>query len=305
MASLDGTNANDHAVLVKTNESLVFEVLKPDGTPLTQDEFQRQKVDQHPADADRERPTSPLDHRLGTTPFQLCAEGDSWINILWPLSAVEGYNESFVDIIEEDSRFTVNNLGWPGDTFEDIVKAEQFKGPIQSGIYDFFILSGGGNDFLGGGSLVNFVKNFSEVGGSATAEECIEAAKLDAIFSDVAKGYHRVLKEVRLWSPNTHIFIHGYDHAIPRVGGKWMGTPFHELGYDLTTPLPEEIIRIVVDKFYLLLAGVAGTDKHVHLVNVRGTLQNHWHDELHPDHEGAILVSKKFIEPMLTVKAMA
>jgi len=43
----------------------------------------------------------------------------------------------------------------------------------------------------------------------------------------------------------------------------------------------------------------------VHLVNVRGTLQNHWHDELHPDHEGAILVSKKFIEPMLTVKAMA
>lgn len=285
-----------HIVLEKAPESLVFEVRHPDGTPLTEQEY---LLLRDPLTA----PGMEYDERLGgaraqrtARPVKLCAEGDSWVNILWPLSATQGYNETFVDVIARDDRFYINNLGWPGDEFKEIVAKKHYTVPIKSGIFDFFILSGGGNDFLGGGNLANFVKNFEEGNGSTSPSDYIESAKLEEIFKTVQDGYRTIIRDVRTWSPKTHILIHGYDHAVPRHEGRWMGTPFTELGFDITGNLPRAIIKLIVDAFYRLLEQVADEDLKVHLVNVRGCCEGHWHDELHPDEIGAEKVAESFLE---------
>ena len=51
--------------------------------------------------------------RSGNLDLRLLAEGDSWCNLLWPVS---GYPKTLVDVLSEQY-YTVN-LGWPGDTFK-------------------------------------------------------------------------------------------------------------------------------------------------------------------------------------------
>lgn len=288
---MDGTSALIGLDLEKRGDSLVFEVKKADGTSLTEAEYQTLKEES-------ELGPAPFSEDSRRRPFKTCAEGDSWVNILWPLSKIKGFNESFVDIIEADPRCYVNNIGWPGDEFSDIVAKEQYRGPIQSGIFGFFILSGGGNDFLGGRSLARFVSPFSTGGGSNDPVAYVRRDNLRAIFDEVERGYLRIIDNVRTWSPATQILLHGYDHAIPRSGGPWMGTPFSALGYDVDSPITASIIKLVVDDFYQLLDGVARNKRNVHVIDVRGKCANHWHDELHPDHVAAVKIADSFLEKM-------
>ncbi|TAW00051.1 hypothetical protein ELI24_17470 [Rhizobium ruizarguesonis] len=280
-------------ILTKEDEGLVFDARKADGSPFTEEDYQASR-----------RETS-ADRAAVPSIYKICAEGDSWINILWPLSSVQGYNESFVDIIENDGRVSINNIGWPGDTFESIVAREQFRVPIQSGIYDFFILSGGGNDFLGGGSLVKFIKPFASVPASADPEDYIDKASLTDIFAEVKRGYVSIINKVSVWSPHTEILLQGYDYAIPRPGGQWMGTPFANLGYSVADPLPARIIRLVVDEFYALLDEVRQVRPRVHVMNNRNQLQGHWHDELHPDKVAATRVGNAYIDEMFRLRPIA
>ncbi len=113
----------------------------------------------------------------------------------------------------------------------------------------------------------------------------IDTDKLSDIFKEVKRGYLSIVRKVTVWSPETEILLHGYDFAIPRSGGKWMGIPFASLGYSLAIDLPAQIIRVVVDQFYAL-EEVARTSNRVHVMNNRNQLQGHWHDELHPDKSG-------------------
>lgn len=289
--------------LDKTDKSLVFEVKHKDGRPLTEKEYRLLRDPEGVAEISTDpRMRRRFDDRL-SRPYKLCSEGDSWINILWPLSAAAGYNETFVDIIERDSRFYINNIGWPGDEFSDIVAKKQYKAPIQSGIFDFFVLSGGGNDFLGGGRLSKFITPFD--GHSDDPEAYIRTDRLRSIFEDVEDGYHKIIRDVQTWSPKTHIFLHGYDHAIPRPDGPWMGRPFSALGFDVASALPRKIIKYLVDEFYKLLRGIAARHAKVHLIDARGCLKGHWHDELHPDRIAAEKVAVKFIAKMEAIKPLA
>ncbi|MBY3258708.1 hypothetical protein HFO09_29820 [Rhizobium laguerreae] len=301
---MDAPLVLDDIELEKRSDSLVFEIKRSDGTALTEAEYQALRQPYQPFPG----PSPSVDHELQarlTRPYKICAEGDSWVNILWPISKVKGFNESFVDIIEGDRRCFVNNIGWPGDEFSDIVAKEQYKAPIQSGIFGFFILSGGGNDFLGGRSLARFVKPFSAGGGASDPWAYVRKDNLKAIFAEVAAGYQRIIDNVQAWSRNTQILLHGYDHAIPRPGGPWMGTPFSALGYNASDPIAAAIIRVVVDEFYGLLADFDRRESGVHLINARGCCTGHWHDELHPDKSAAIKIAQKYLAKMEEITPVA
>ncbi|MDX3926971.1 MAG: hypothetical protein QHC90_14345 [Shinella sp.] len=241
--------------------------------------------------------------------FKLLVEGDSWANILWPWSSLFGYNQSFSNFIDEDPRFYINNVGWPGDTLENVIyktlsndPSQSDKGlrvPIQSGIFDFLILSGGGNDFLGGGELKKILKPFA--GGASDPWDCLNTGKVDQIFSRIRTGYLRLIQAVNLWSPKTHIFVHGYDHAVPRVGGRWLGKPFSSWGYDPQLKICADVIRVLVDRMYETLDEIAADNSHVHVVNVRGCCNSNWHDELHPNAPAARLIARQFLASMVGV----
>lgn len=244
--------------------------------------------------------------------YKVLVEGDSWANILYPWSEYFfGYNEAFPNFIERDPRFYYRNIGWPGDTLEDIVTSSHApdgrKGadsglyqPIRSGIFDFLVFSGGGNDFLGGGQLECFLKPYRA--GTTDPWECLDRAKVDGIYDKIRDQYLQIISLVNVSSPQTKILLHGYDHAIPKSGGRWLGVPFTSKGYTPESPLCSYIIAVLVDRMYELLGEIAASNRTVRVVDVRGLCSNHWHDELHPDRVAARAIADKFIGEMVSAR---
>lgn len=228
--------------------------------------------------------------------IRVMAEGDSWCNLLWPVS---GYPPTFVDLIDETKGYYVNNIGWPGDTFEEIMDEKQYKQLLQSNSFAYFVFSGGGNDIVGGEALKKFLRPKSAAGSNPKPEDCIDRKKFDAALTRVGKGYRLVAKETKAWTTRTKLLIHGYDYAIPRAGGQWLGRPLADKGYAPTGALAKEIIKYLVDRFYEELEDVASeAGARVKLVNCRGACAGNWHDELHPNKRGAGKVAALFQEKM-------
>ncbi len=228
---------------------------------------------------------------------KICADGDSWINILWPWSGAFGYNKTFFDCLQDDG-YHNTSVAWPGDTFEDMVAKKDYKQPIQSGIFDYFIFSGGGNDVLGGGALRALLKNKSAGGGSTDPADYLDADRLNDTVLKLRTGYMQVAAEIRVWSAGTRMLVHGYDYPVPRAGEPWLGLPFADKGYDLVgdAALIQGIIALLVDSFYAMLAGVAADEAHVTVVNLRGICTGRWNDELHPEAEASRDLADKYVE---------
>lgn len=235
-------------------------------------------------------PTAPSPAAPGSLPtasaIKVLGEGDSWINLLWPFS---GFPKTFFDVLE--GRHDARSLGWPGDEFKDMISKKQYKSGLQSGIYQAFIFSGGGNDLLGGGALANILKD--KPAGNPSGEDCINRTELDNVMRRMRRGYRTLAQETAVWSPGTILVIHGYDYAIPRNNGKWIGSQLQAKGYDPLAQLSRDIIRLLVDRFYSSLQIVANENSHVELANLRNTVGNRWHDELHPNSEAATDVAAK------------
>jgi hypothetical protein len=226
---------------------------------------------------------------------KICADGDSWINILWPYSAVFGHQKTFFDVIQEDYRTT--DVAYPGDTFQQMLLEKDYRGPIGSGIFDFFIFSGGGNDVLGGGALVELLRWKTDGGGSTDPKRYLFLPLLKSALHGLRAGYLEIADDVKAKSTNkTHMLVHGYDYPIPRPDGVWIGKPFHSKGYDLRRDkeLIAAILKHLVDQFYSMLEGVARSRRNVTVVNLRNVCAGRWNDELHPKAAASKDFSMKF-----------
>ena len=226
---------------------------------------------------------------------KICADGDSWINILWPFSALLGHQKTFFDVIQEDYRTT--DVAYPGDTFQQMLLEKDYRGPIGSGIFDFFIFSGGGNDVLGGGALVELLRWKTDGGGSTDPKRYLFLPLLKSALDGLRAGYLEIADDVKAKSTNkTHMLVHGYDYPIPRPDGVWIGKPFHSKGYDLRRDkeLIAAILKHLVDQFYSMLEGVARSRRNVTVVNLRNVCAGRWNDELHPKAAASKDFSMKF-----------
>ena len=231
-------------------------------------------------------------------PLKLCADGDSWVNILWPLSSGLGHEMTFYDVIQQKYQ-TAIDVAFPGDTFQQMRAAKDYRQPIGAGTIDFFIFSGGGNDVLGGGALVNLLRWRDEGNGSSDPEKYIFLDLLDDTIKRLREGYIEIAKDVKAKShpKNTLMLVHGYDYPKPRAGGVWIGKPFASRGYNLTADkdLIAAIIRLLVDRFYEMLHDVISKTSNVIVIDLRGTVRNRWNDELHPKTAASKDIAAKFI----------
>jgi lysophospholipase L1-like esterase len=242
-------------------------------------------MDQPPARRGAERGA----RALAAAPLRICGEGDSWLSFLG-LEFL--FPKTFFDILGDT--FSTLSVGFPGHTFEQILAAKQFKQTLDSGRFKVFIFSGGGNDFLGGGALVKMLKNKSDGHGSSNPSDFIKPDKLAATLARLKKGYRSVAKQAKASRSDILMLTHGYDYAIPRKDGQWLGTPLKAAGFAHDDPLSPKIIAFLVDRFNDMLGEVDAEFAHVRHVNVRQTIKTKWHDELHPTTEGAKLVAKLF-----------
>jgi hypothetical protein len=199
--------------------ALVYRILGPDGRDETNELRARLRA------ARQSREIAPAANLV-----RVCADGDSWINILWPWSKPFGHEKTFFDVIEENVSYYSRSVGYPGDTLADMLAARDYRQPLGSGIFDCFIFSGGGNDVLGGKALVALLRDRQAVGGSPDPHDCIDPDALASAVATLASGYDFIARDVRAADSGVAMLVHGYDYPLPRAGEPWLGVPFAAKG---------------------------------------------------------------------------
>jgi hypothetical protein len=267
----------------EADEGFSFKIVDPQtGRELTRAEVEELQAVYPP-------PHTAKTRSMSAASVRLCGEGDSWLNLL---SNISGFPKTLFDILGET--FPTRNLAFPGDTFDHVLAEKQYKSVLQSGLYRVFVFSGGGNDILGGGGLTSLLRKKSEGHGSSDPADYVNQPVMKQVLDRLAKGYRQVAKEAKAFEPGVLMLTHGYDYALPRKDGKWLGTPLQAKGYAHDEPVAPKIIAFLVDQFNAVLHSVAQDNAHVRHIDVRGTVKARWHDELHPKEPAARDVAALF-----------
>lgn len=214
---------------------------------------------------------------VGWTGLRVVAEGDSWFQYPFLLD----------DVIDQlFDRWAIYCTSAAGDLLSDMARQDEIAAAVRTQKPDLLLLSGGGNDLLGGGSLQRHLKPFQS-GGSA--EEHI-ADSFAQLLDSMLAIYARLIDKA-LVAGAPRVICHCYDHAIP-ARGRWLGRPMEALGI-VEPALQREIILIMIDRFYARLVKMAENfPGRVTVVDTRGSVSpGQWHDELHPTNRGFAVVS--------------
>lgn len=272
------------------NEALVYDVSDKNGVMLSGRQFKQIYQAFLKAPTGKDNPS-----------VRVLADGDSWIDILWPLSALFGYERTFFDIIQAGRKIHTKEFAFPGDRFEDILAGKEYITDLKSATYQYFVFSGGGNDVLGGGALRRFLKDREATDPMKPAETWFDMKRIENAFQKISNGYEQLAKETKTYaSGKTDLLIHGYDYPIPRSGEPWLGEPLEDRGYDLKKDAVQiaAIFVFLVDSLYDLLARVARKHSCVQVIDLRNIVGSRWNDELHPKTNASQEIAKQFIDEM-------
>jgi hypothetical protein len=223
----------------------------------------------------------------------LIAEGDSWFRLpeLPPIVP-----ETLIDLLQGE--FPTINLAHWGDTLDDMISQRQFWSFIESGSSDVLLFSGGGNDVLGAGELATFLELFDVDHARPQDAPYYVKEKFYKNLKSVIGKYDALLSAIESRAPHAIVLAHGYDYAIPRINGHWLGGPLTERGIDPIdhAALGRAIIKLMIDAFNVKLQSLETSHpENFRYVNLRKTLlPQDWWDELHPTTRGAKKLERKF-----------
>jgi hypothetical protein len=152
-------------------------------------------------------------------------------------------------------------------------------------------MSVGGNDLLGGGALADVL-----VKGKPSSPASYLGKRLTEKLTEVIGLYREVVDFIRTVRPNTRIIVHGYDHAIPQAGGRWLTRPMTAAGVPNDAALRRAIVATIVDRWYDRLEALRKSRaRNVKVLDMRGIVgATDWYDELHPSDAGFRRVAAKF-----------
>ncbi len=219
----------------------------------------------------------------GWNGLKVVSEGDSWFQYPFLLQ----------DVIDHLSRkHAILSLGAAGDTLDDVSAQNELVTAVLAERPHVVLLSGGGNDLVGGGNLAAIVQTFTP---GLDAEGHITDA-FDRILADVKQHMRNITNNLAAAAPGTPIVTHTYDHAIPN-NGRWLGRPLNSRGIT-DKGLQREIVRILIDRWADALFSLAkepSLSGKLHVVDCRGTVPDSgWEDELHPNSNSFGKVAQKF-----------
>jgi lysophospholipase L1-like esterase len=214
------------------------------------------------------------------TGLRIVSEGDSWFQYPFLLD----------DVIDNlFDKYAICSLDAAGDLISDMVKQNELVSAVVQERPDVVLLSGGGNDVLGGSRLASIIAPYAAGRPAAAYLGPDFDANLRAVLSD----YETLVTRLLAVRPDIRIVCHSYDHAIP-AQGRWLGRPLAKIGIE-DPQLQGEIVRLIVDRFHDDLTKMAGKYPNIRLVDCRGVVGRHrWHDELHPNNAGFKAVADLF-----------
>lgn len=235
----------------------------------------------------------------------LISEGDSWFQFPFLIE----------DVIDQmEPHYRIWSLDAAGDTADNMVNRKpEYKAGLDAqkanGVRAF-LFSAAGNDVIGEDLngvpvLSSLIKPFTP---GKDAAWHIDQGRYAQVLEQLRTDYCKVVATVRN-DPDfakLPIVIHGYDYAIP--GGfpgdmrhpiyakqnEWLGGPLAEKGITDVT-MQRKMIRLLIDGLYDMLDHVASGAKGVHVVDVRGALEEgDWADEIHATDAGFARVARRF-----------
>ena len=219
----------------------------------------------------------------------IVAEGDSWFNLPDII-----YPDTIVDILQIN--YSIANIAMYGDELEHMILLAEYMPYLANGNVDFLMFSGGGNDVIGGGALANCINLYDPDHTNPKQAAYYINAEFEKALSRIDQLYRSLAAQVRKISPATKIVVHGYDYAIPRHEGQFLGKALQVRGLDPAWdgPLCDAIIAMMINRFNDRLQKLPSDN--VIYVDLRGTAGNvgGWFDELHPNAATARRMAKKF-----------
>ncbi len=216
----------------------------------------------------------------------IVSEGDSWFQ--YPIKL-----DDVIDVLMKD--YQILSLGAAGDLLSDMAVREEYATTIENENADILLLSGGGNDMLHSGRLRDYLFDY-ETG--MDEHQVLDRDSWDLFLRQLKNTYRSIFNSMTGRFPHLQIFFHGYDYALPREGGTWLGGPLEERG--IPKKLWKNVVRILIDEFNEVGKSLAVEfGSHITHVDCRGLVgatPGKWFDELHPKDEGYAKVAVKFAE---------
>lgn len=166
----------------------------------------------------------------------IVAEGDSWFQ--YPF-----FVRDIVDWLSAEPEYAVYSIAYGGDWFTNILYDEKYVEELSIHVPEVFLISGGGNDFLGSNRLAIMVnaQGNSEMRPPEELKKMLATEENEEIKSDILAGYRYVTpafysfiltlkaqyflllqnlgKSVKL--KDMQIITQGYDYAIPTYQYRW------------------------------------------------------------------------------------
>jgi metacaspase-1 len=209
----------------------------------------------------------------------IVSEGDSWF--MFPLQF------DIIDSLNHD--FAIHGVEGMGNTLQKMVNEGEYLEAVQETNPSVFLLSGGGNDALGGGLLKEQLRDFDP---SLSASEHL-LPSFSALLDHAITLYDRILQSIEERSNNILILCHGYDYAIPR-NQKWLGQPMNERGIT-DSAFQASIVSAMIDQFNVRLRQLIDKFSNARYLDLRGLVgPSRWFDELHPTYTAFAEIAAKF-----------
>lgn len=225
-------------------------------------------------------------------PLQVFAEGDSWFD--YPVLFFGG---GLIPRLEKKLGVPILNLAKAGDEVrymlgvkERKLLIEQFtKGCPAGGSWDAMLFSGGGNDIVDN-PMALWIRDFNA---TLPPAALIHQGRFDAALALVRGGYEDLIGLRDSLSPQTRLFFHGYDFAIPDGRGVCFMGPWLKPTFDLrgfpTLASRFAVTKILLQQFAAMLQSLESSHARVAFINGQGTLApqpSSWDNELHPEKAG-------------------
>ncbi|WP_185964329.1 SGNH/GDSL hydrolase family protein [Aliikangiella marina] len=235
---------------------------------------------------------------------RILAEGDSWFS--YPLGGGASNIILQLNSLYRPKDATILRKSSNGDEIAQMFAGNQKLENIQllrDIHFDYFLVSGGGNDIVGVIDFELIVKKSNKA--EPQPADFFNQELLNLRLDTIIMSYRNMLAYVRKFSKNKKIQIISHTYAYPRIkkGAKVLG--LIEVG-PWIAPFTSGIIPAahhfkaidyLIDQMAERLLALADAEDNFHVIDTRKLVKaNQWNDEIHPTDKGFETIGQKFKE---------
>jgi len=210
--------------------------------------------------------------------IRIAAEGDSWFD-----------HPCIQDVMD-----WLKALGYapyrsdaPGRKLADMLSEKAYLPFLDDPNVRAMLLSGGGNDLISWKRKSEATPSpiFKTGNGSDEPGDYLCESELGGALSAIGRLLEEFARDVRGKRGDLPVIVHCYDRFVPRTTGPhgaWIGPQMDLVGVPVNTRLRSAIAALLIDRANKAYESVCAAHGMTY-VDLRGTAQGRWYDEIHPD----------------------